>query len=124
MRYRDNGAQPVYAPNSFGGPRADARFEEPGWAVSGEIGRTAYLPHREDDDFVQPRELWLKVLSEIDRDHLVSNIVGHVKGGVQPDMIARVVTYWTNVHPDLGQRVARGVGFKPAIEASPRTMAP
>jgi catalase len=118
MRYRDNGAQPVYAPNSFGGPKADAQFEEPGWSVSGEIGRTAYLPHREDDDFVQPRALWLKVLSETERDHLVSNIVGHVKAGVKPDMVGRVVTYWTNVHSDLGARVAQGVGYQPTAEKS------
>ncbi|HLZ07390.1 MAG TPA: catalase [Chloroflexota bacterium] len=111
MRYRDNGAQPVYAPNSFGGPRADSKYDEPGWFVSGEIGRTAYQRHRDDDDYVQARDLWLNVLSETDRAHLVSNIVGHVRGGAEPDMISRVVTYWTNVHQDLGNRVAAGVGF-------------
>ena len=37
MRYRDNGTQPVYAPNSFGGPEADPQHEDPGWPVSGEM---------------------------------------------------------------------------------------
>jgi catalase len=35
MRYRHNGAQPVYAPNSYGGPRADPQFHAPRWYVEG-----------------------------------------------------------------------------------------
>lgn len=117
MRYRDNGAQPVYAPNSFGGPQADSQWEEPGWSVTGEIARTAYQLHSQDDDFGQPRELWTKVMNDSDRANLVSNIVGHIQGGVQPDMLGRVITYWTNIHPDLGARVASGVG-KPVPDAA------
>ena len=55
MRYRHSAAQPVYAPNSYGGPTADARLAEPTWHVdAGEVGRYAYKPHAEDDDFGQP----------------------------------------------------------------------
>ncbi len=51
MRYRHNGNQPVYAPNSFGGPKADPSFMDVGWAVeAGEILRSAYTPHSEDND--------------------------------------------------------------------------
>jgi catalase len=110
MRYRHNGNQPVYAPNSFGGPAADPSFMDTVWGVEGaEIVRSAYTPHREDDDFVQPRALWEKVLSDIDRDHLVSNIVGHATNAVSPEVQDRVIQYWTNVHPDLGGRVADGI---------------
>jgi catalase len=49
MRYRGNGAQPVYAPNSFGGPKADPSFAETVWGVEGaEMIRSAYEPHKED----------------------------------------------------------------------------
>ena len=116
MRYRHNGEQPVYAPNSFSGPRANAQLEEPGWFVSGEIARSAYEPHREDDDFVQPRALWNSVLSETDRAHLVANLVSHLKAGVRSDIVARVVEYWRNVHPNLGDGVARGMGLPVAEE--------
>ena len=44
MTFRHAGAQPVYAPNSYGGPQADpARAADLGWEVaSGELGRYAY----------------------------------------------------------------------------------
>jgi catalase len=45
MTYRHAGDQPVYAPNSYGGPQADPRKELPSWWVeAGEIGRYAYEP--------------------------------------------------------------------------------
>lgn len=116
MRYRDNGAQPVYAPNSYGGPAADPQHEDPGWTVSGEILRSTYDPHSEDDDFVQPRALWTNVLSDTDRDHLVTNIVTHLKDGVGAEVLARSVAYWSDVHPDLGVRVAEGVGLPATAE--------
>src|SRR6201990_3349419 len=74
MVYRHVGNQPVYAPNSYGGPRADPSVELPTWMVeAGEIGRYAVDKHRDDDDFVQPRALYRDVMSDSDRDHLVSN---------------------------------------------------
>src|SRR3982074_3001581 len=56
MTYRHAGTQPVYAPNSYGGPQADPSKELPTWAVdAAELGRYAYEKHADDDDFVQPR---------------------------------------------------------------------
>ncbi|WP_440100361.1 catalase [Streptosporangium sp. H16] len=111
MRFGNTG-DPVYAPNSVGGPAADpARYEGEHYQVTGEIIRSAYTLHREDDDFVQPRALWENVLSDTDRSHLVSNVVGHASAPeVTPEMKKRVVEYWTNVHKDLGQSVAQGLG--------------
>src|SRR6201990_2658959 len=59
MTYRHSGAQPVYAPNSYGGPAADPpQGAEITWSVAGdEVGRYANAKHAEDDDFVQPRRL-------------------------------------------------------------------
>jgi catalase len=116
MRYRDSGDQPVYAPNSFGGPHADKSLEEPGWFTSGEITRSPYVLHAEDDDFVQPRALWSNVFSDTDRAHLVANVVGHLKMDVRPDIVARAVEYWRSVHPDLGDGVASGMGLPAAAE--------
>ena len=39
--------------------------------------RAAATLHSQDDDFTQPGELYRNVLSETDREHLVTNIVGH-----------------------------------------------
>jgi catalase len=71
--------------------------------------RSPYTPHREDDDFVQPRALYQRVLSETDREHLVTNIVNHVKKGVKDEVKTRVIEYWRKVDGDLGARVAKGL---------------
>jgi catalase len=109
MAYRHAGSQPTYAPNSYGGPQADpGRAGDLGWWVeAAEIGRYAYDKHRDDDDFVQPRALYRDVMSDTDREHLVTNIVSHVRAGVQPEVAPRVIEYWSNVHPELGAQVAK-----------------
>jgi catalase len=112
MTYRHSGAQPVYAPNSRGGPRADARRgADLGWPVAaGELGRYAYESHAEDDDFVQARALYRDVMSDTDRTHLATNIVGHASDDVSDDVQRRVIAYWANVDPQLGAQVATGLG--------------
>ncbi|GII93638.1 catalase [Sinosporangium siamense] len=112
MRYK-NSTDPVYAPNSVGGPAADpSLYEGEGYHISGEILRSAYTKHAEDDDYVQPRALWENVLSDTDRANLVSNIVGHASAPeVTTEMKHRVADYWTNIHKDLGQGVAQGLGI-------------
>lgn len=50
MRIR-NVSDPVHAPNSRGGPRADSEhFKPPSWYGHGEIMRSAYVSHAQDDD--------------------------------------------------------------------------
>ncbi|MFD0656520.1 catalase [Thermocatellispora tengchongensis] len=112
MRYSNPG-DPVYAPNSVNGPAADpSLYEGENYHVTGEILRSAYTKHAEDDDYVQPRALWENVLSDTDRAHLVSNIVGHASAPeVTTDMRKRVVEYWTNIHKGLGEGVAQGLGL-------------
>lgn len=110
---QDNPPDPVYAPNSFGGPAADPAFELPSWQVeAGEIARTAYAKHAEDDDFVQPGTLYRTVLSESDRENMVSNIAGHASDGVTPEMQQRVIAYWGKVDAGLGKRVAAALAKK------------
>jgi catalase len=112
MTFRHNGSQPVYAPNSYGGPQADPSAELPTWMVeAGELGRYAYEKHADDDDFVQPGVLYRDVMSDTDRDHLVTNIVAHASDGVTDAIQRRVVGYWADVDPVLGARVAAGLGI-------------
>ncbi len=110
MRYRHNGNQPVYAPNSFGGPAADPSFGETHWGVEGgDMIRHAYTLHSEDDDFGQPGTMWREVLDDGAKDRLVSNIVGHATNAVSGPVQERVITYWTSVDSELGSRVAQGI---------------
>jgi catalase len=111
MTYRHAGAQPMYAPNSYGGPQADPSKELPTWWVeAAELGRYAYEKHAADDDFVQPGMLYRDVMTSKDRQHLVNNIVGHAGAGVSTLVQDRVIRYWTNVDAELGARVASGLG--------------
>jgi catalase len=111
MRYHHAGNQPVYAPNSFSGPAADpARFPDPSWNVSGEIVRTAYTLHSEDDDYGQPGALVRNVLSDTDRAHLAHNITEHLRP-VEPTIQARSLEHWRKVDPELGNRIAEGLGL-------------
>jgi catalase len=115
MTYRHAGAQPVYAPNSYGGPQADPGKELPTWWVEAdEIGRYAYERHADDDDFVQPRALYRDAMNDTDREHLATNIVAHASDRVSDDVQRRVIDYWTNVDPELGSRVGAGL---PALTA-------
>jgi len=108
MRY-DNPGDPVYAPNSYGGPAANperAGEVHTRWST-GELMRAPYRAHRDDDDFVQPRALIDNVLSPTDIDHLVNNIVSHLRQDVSPAVTTRVIEYWRDIHTDIGARVAK-----------------
>jgi catalase len=106
MNFRP-GSDPVYAPNSYGGPHADpAHHADPAYQLTGEIVRAAYHAHRDDNDFVQPGTMYRDVMSPL------TNIIGHATHGpgLKPDVATRVAEYWRQVDPDLGASVAKALG--------------
>ena len=108
-----NVSDPVYAPNSKGGPQADSeRYKPASWHSDGDMVRAAYSLHAEDDDWGQPGTLVRDVLDDAARDRLVSNIVGHLLNGVTEPVLQRAFQYWRNVDKDLGDRVEAGVRAK------------
>jgi catalase len=119
MTYRHAGDQPVYAPNSYGGPKADPSSEPPTWSVeAAELGRYVYERHADDDDFVQPRALYRDVMDKTDREHLAINIIAHASDGVSDEVQRRVVRYWADVDPELGARVAGGLSKEEALNGA------
>ena len=51
-------------------------------------------------------------MSPTDRDHLVGNIVWHLSHGVESFIQERAVkSYLSPIDPDLGARVAKGLGL-------------
>jgi catalase len=105
---------PVYAPNSKGGPAADTeRYGRvPTWYADGDIMRTAYVDHAEDDDWGQPGTLVREVMDDAARDRLVDNVVGHLLNGVTEPVLQRAFTYWRNVDDGIGARIEEGVRAK------------
>jgi catalase len=106
-----NVSDPVYAPNSKGGPKADAdRYPEVAtWPADGDMVRSAYTLRKDDDDFGQPNTLINKVMDQAARDRLVSNVVGHLKNGVSKPVLERAFQYWRNIDKTIGDRIAKGV---------------
>jgi len=112
MRYAWNDPSiPVYAPNSHGGPAADtARFDDgAGWSAGGEMVRSPYILHAEDDDWGQAGTMVREVLDDAARERLVGNISGHLLNGVTEPVLAKAFQYWTNVDADLGKKIEEAV---------------
>ena len=107
-----NVADPVYAPNSYGGPKADpSRTDDAGlWASDGEMVRSAYTPRPDDDDYGQARTQVREVLDDEARERLVSNVAGHLSDGVSEKVLARAFEYWRNIDQELGERIEQAVG--------------
>ena len=113
MRYQ-NVSDPVYAPKSKGGPKADSnRYgETAGRHISGDMVHAAYTLHAEDDDWGQAGTLVREVLDEAARERLVSNVVGHLLSSVSEPVLQRAFEYWRNVDKDLGDRIEQGLHAK------------
>ncbi len=109
MRLDENGGGgPNYWPNSFGGPEPDPTAGEPPFDVSGTAARTEY-PHS-NDDFQQAGVLYRKVMTDEDREHLVANIVDHLKGAKKRIQVRQTALFY-KADPEYGTRVAEGVGL-------------
>ncbi len=113
MRVR-NVSDPVYAPNSKGGPQADPeRYpEDATWAAEGEFVRAAYTLREDDDDFVQANALVRKVMDASQRDRLVSTVAGHLSQGVSKPVLGRAFEYWRNIDQKVGDRIADAVNTR------------
>jgi catalase len=108
MRFNNPG-DPVYAPNSYGGPQADpalASETHSTFGVEDEVVRSAYKLHAEDDDFGQAGTLVREVLNDEQRERLANNIIGHASNDVSQPVLDRVFEYWRNVDKTLGDKVA------------------
>jgi catalase len=109
MRLDNNGGGgPNYWPNSFGGPDPDGSFALPAVDVTGQAARHPYVLG--DVDFVQAGALYRKAMTDMDREHLVGNIVGHL-GGTKKRIQRRQTALFYKADPEYGERIANGLGL-------------
>jgi catalase len=109
MRVDDNGGGgPNYWPNSFEGPEPDPTAGEPPFEVSEFAARHPYS--HPNDDFQQAGDLYRKVMTDEDRDHLIGNIVDHLKGA-QKRIQKRQTALFFKADPEYGRRVTEGLGL-------------
>lgn len=107
-------SDPVYAPNSKGGPSAGGcqMGEDTSWNAAGEMVREAYTLHKDDDDFGQANTLVNKVMDDAARERLVNNVAGHLSSGVSDEVLKRAFEYWKNIDRTIGERVEAAVNSK------------
>ena len=119
MTYEHSGSAPTYAPNSAGRRWADdtGRMAD-GWESDGEMVRSAYSLHAEDDDFGQAGTLVREVFNDQQRTLLVDQVAGSLLGGVRSPVLERAFDYWKRIDAEVGQRieskVRSGAAPKPA----------
>ncbi|MBU4330631.1 MAG: catalase [Acidobacteria bacterium] len=105
MMYGENsGDAPNYFPNSFGGPEPEEGTGEPPYEVSGKADRQPYI--HPNDDFFQAGEMYRRVMTEKDREHLVSNITTHLRDAIKRIQLRQAAIFF-KADPDYGTRVAR-----------------
>ncbi|WP_322011240.1 catalase [Paraburkholderia sp. J12] len=105
------GKMPVYAPNSFGGPKADPTLaaEIGGWRADGDLMRSAYTRRADDDDFRQAGVLVREVYSEVQRARLIQTLVGQYRQLRLEEIRERFLWYWDNIDPDTGTKIRNAV---------------
>jgi catalase len=115
-----NVTDPVYAPNSKGGPAADYDLAGPtaGWHSDGDMVRTAYTLRTDDDDFGQAGTLVRDVLDDAARDRLVSNVTGHLLNGLTEPVLQRAFEYWRRIDKNIGDKIEAAVRAKQAGRGS------
>ncbi len=120
MAYQHTGDAPKYAPNSHGAPYSDLTGPmEDSWETDGDLVRSAYTLHAEDDDFGQAGTLVREVFDDAMRERFVGNVAGHILGGVKDETLPRVFDYWKNVDAEIGKRIEEAVHAGRANDVAP-----
>nr|WP_244145385.1 catalase [Paraburkholderia mimosarum] len=110
MAYEHTGNAPTYAPNSFGRPWADTTGPaDDGWEADGDMVRSAYTLHAEDDDFGQAGALVRNVFNDRQRESLIQQVVASLNG-VRSPVRERVFEYWKKIDSDVGAQIEKQAG--------------
>jgi len=101
----NSGNEPNYEPNSIRGASkavgADAKLKE--YYIDDYVAR--YPQQHPNSDYEQCGVFYRKVLSDRDRNNLISNIADHLSGA-RSDIQARMIDLFSRVDKDYGARVA------------------
>lgn len=109
MRVDDNGlGRPNYWPNSFSPIAPEGKNEEPDIPLHGAGSRYEFA--HKNDDFVQAGNLYRDVMTDEDRDSLITNIVGHM-ADIPIRIKLRQCAIFYLADKEYGERVASGLGL-------------
>jgi len=106
----NGGSSTNYEPNSDKqSPLQHPSGQLSSYQVTGMVGRSK--PQHSNDDFEQPRQFWLNVLDDNERNHLVNNLAGSI-GSARKDIQQRQLDVFAKVHPDLAKRISEAIAKK------------
>lgn len=97
-----------YEPNQYGGPVADPRVEEPPLRIDTDAIVARHAHEESEADYVQPRALYGKVLSDAERDRLHRNMAGGM-APVSDEVKDRWLRILEKVHPDYASGVRKAL---------------
>jgi len=113
LRVDDNGDDdPMYYPNSVNGaPAPDPKSDRQPFRINDVLTRKASSRHAAsenglEEDLTPTRELYLRVMKDVDRDHLHYNMADALKWA-KPDVQQRMLELLRGVHPDYADGVAK-----------------
>lgn len=113
MRFDGNeGGAVNYEPNSFGGPVADARVQEPPLQISGDADRYDPLEGQGVDDFAQAGDLF-RLMTEQQQNRLMDALAGAMTG-VPQEIALRQIGHFAKADPAYGEGVAKRLGLRPS----------
>jgi catalase len=104
----NHGREKNYEPNSFGGQQQTG---EPLWApieVAGLTGNHAPEHHRDDNDFVQARDLY-RLMSEAKKQRLIGNIAANLSQVSREEIIERSVAHSRSADREFGDRLVEAL---------------
>ncbi len=97
-----------YEPNSFNGPKQDARYAEPPLKISGDTDR---YNHRDgNDDYTQPGDLF-RLMNASQKEQLFGNIAAAM-AGVPEEIVQRQLVHFHKADPAYAAGVAKALGVK------------
>ena len=97
----DKKAGLIYEPNSFGGAKADVKYQEPAFALDGDAAR--YDRTLENDHFYQARDLF-NLMDDNQKQQLFSNIAGAM-GGVPSEIVEKQLALFEQVSSEYAAGV-------------------
>jgi catalase len=110
MSVEGNGGKgPNYWPNSLAGePSPDMFFAPPPIEVKAILDR--HERATEDVDFIQPGELYRRVMNEKDREHLINNVAGHLINAKHSIQMRQCALFY-KTDKNYGTRVANALAL-------------
>lgn len=108
----NGGSGPNYYPNSFGGPTDSQNYRIGSHKVNGTIIRTGR--NHPNTNFDQPNALVNQILNEEERNDLINNLVGSIRGA-KKEVQVRQVQLFIKICPKFGGEIAKRLGLDKSL---------